>query len=249
MQQNETQWRLNMSRLAYAAILAGASALLASGASANTVNFQTTGDLYGGVGSVGVTVTNPGGSGNISANVGGFRVNDAVQGNFIAWCVDLLDTLSTPILGAYTATTAPFDDAWTISSATQTLIKGLFDTNYSAALVGNATQSAAFQLALWELVYETSGTYSLSGGSFSSSTNSLWATANGFLGNIGGPVLSNFNVTYWDSASGPGGPDRQDLVTVSEVPLPAAVWLFGSGLVGLGVLSRKRRKAATPAVA
>jgi len=31
-----------------------------------------------------------------------------------------------------------------------------------------------------------------------------------------------------------------DNINVSEVPIPAAVWLFGSALAGLGWLSRKR---------
>jgi hypothetical protein len=33
-----------------------------------------------------------------------------------------------------------------------------------------------------------------------------------------------------------------DNVDVDPVPIPAAVWLFGSGLMGLFGLSRKRRK-------
>jgi hypothetical protein len=35
-----------------------------------------------------------------------------------------------------------------------------------------------------------------------------------------------------------------DNVTVSAVPIPAAVWLFGSGLVGLVGVARRRKKAA-----
>jgi hypothetical protein len=31
------------------------------------------------------------------------------------------------------------------------------------------------------------------------------------------------------------------LVTMSAIPVPAAVWLFGSGLAGLVVVARKRR--------
>jgi hypothetical protein len=36
-------------------------------------------------------------------------------------------------------------------------------------------------------------------------------------------------------------------VAVSAVPLPGAVWLFGSGLIGLTVLSRRKTKVATQA--
>ena len=37
---------------------------------------------------------------------------------------------------------------------------------------------------------------------------------------------------------------RLNAVEVSEVPLPAAVWLFGSAIAGLGVIGRRRRMAS-----
>jgi hypothetical protein len=243
-----------MSKLAYAAVFAAASTLLASGASAETVNFQTN-NLFGSVGSAGVTITMPSGTqgvmsgGTQGVNAGGFHVTDTIStNNFVAWCVDLLDNLTTPVLGTYTSTTTPFSDPWSISSATQTVIKALFDTSYVNALT-SAVNSAAFQLALWEIVYENpANAYNVSSGNgqFYTTTGGAVATAaNNMLGNLNGPANNNFDVTYWQSNI----VGRQDLVTVSEVPLPAAVWLFGSGLVGLGILSRKRRKAAEAAAA
>jgi hypothetical protein len=35
---------------------------------------------------------------------------------------------------------------------------------------------------------------------------------------------------------------------VTAVPLPAALWLFGSGLLSLGTMARRRRAASTPCV-
>jgi len=51
-------------------------------------------------------------------------------------------------------------------------------------------------------------------------------------------------VTYWLSGSGTGkvgfSYDDFHFTPVAAVPVPAAVWLFGSGLVGLmGVIRRK----------
>ena len=246
-----------MSKLAYAAVFAAASTLLASGASAETTANFTTNNLFGSVGSATITVTMPSGnqgvmSGNTQGvNAGGFHVTDTIStNNFVAWCVDLLDTLTTPNLGLYTTTTAPFSDPWSISSATQTVIKMLFDTSYVNALT-SAVNSAAFQLALWEIVYEVpnnTNTYNVSSGNgqfYTTTSGAVANAANAMLANLNGPAVKNFDVTYWQSNI----VGRQDLVTVSEVPLPAAVWLFGSGLVGLGILSRKRRKAAEAAAA
>lgn len=33
-------------------------------------------------------------------------------------------------------------------------------------------------------------------------------------------------------------------LTVAEVPIPAAAWLFGSGLIGLATIARKRKLAS-----
>jgi hypothetical protein len=46
------------------------------------------------------------------------------------------------------------------------------------------------------------------------------------------------------SQSGGGNGFLSGAVSVSEVPLPAAFWLFGSGLVGVAGIARRRRAAA-----
>jgi hypothetical protein len=38
-------------------------------------------------------------------------------------------------------------------------------------------------------------------------------------------------------------------VQVSAVPVPAAVWLFGSGLIGLAAVARRKKPDGTPLVA
>lgn len=66
----------------------------------------------------------------------------------------------------------------------------------------------------------------------------------------GGRLPSTFEYYYYPSGW-PSGPDtiavRGDITSFSErpvaTPLPAAVWLLGSGLVGLAGLRRKFRKA------
>jgi hypothetical protein len=40
-----------------------------------------------------------------------------------------------------------------------------------------------------------------------------------------------------------GGGAYQGVLVLTPVPVPAAVWLFGSGLAGLAGLARRRMKA------
>lgn len=49
-----------------------------------------------------------------------------------------------------------------------------------------------------------------------------------------------------DLSSFEGGPEGayEGVFTVSEVPLPAAMWLFGSGLLGFVAVSRRRHRRA-----
>ena len=55
-------------------------------------------------------------------------------------------------------------------------------------------------------------------------------------------ALSEYILNPWGSGGNPINPDHvPGLVTVSAVPLPAAVWLFGAGLAAL--LGIARRKA------
>ena len=68
----------------------------------------------------------------------------------------------------------------------------------------------------------------------------LVATANGFTGTL----VSVGNVgAAWGSFDGTPYTEVYN-VTVSAVPVPAAVWLFGSGLVGLAGIARRRRQSA-----
>jgi hypothetical protein len=119
----------------------------------------------------------------------------------------------------------------------------LFSAN--SVTVDTATKSAAFQVALWEIVYETSGTLDAAVGAFSatSGTAGLIAQANTYLGNLAG---NSAFLTFFESD---GNPRSQNLVTegvrpvVPEVPLPASGLLLVGALAGAGALAMRRKAA------
>lgn len=104
---------------------------------------------------------------------------------------------------------------------------------------GSAVNDAAFQLALWEIIYDNDG--DLSGGLFSAAENwgEALTKAQEWLGDLGAGA---FEALWVFEAPGMGVErDSQDLITW-KVPEPASLALIGAGLIGFGAL--RRRKAA-----
>jgi len=117
--------------------------------------------------------------------------------------------------------------------------------------------SAAFQLALWELVFDTGR--NLSSGNFTANfSGSIFNTAQSYLNALTGDT-SSFNTRFGGQelvvlhAPVPAGsgkiPDQiQDQITlkpVSAVPAPPGLILAGIGFIGLVGRSRFLRKTAT----
>ncbi|MAS03680.1 MAG: hypothetical protein CL534_03155 [Ahrensia sp.] len=175
--------------------------------------------------------------------------------SFIAWCLDLTDYVSTgTFTEKFVGDSSIFDAGEVISTAKQEDIQKYFDVNYDSVLTTIATAvnsvkkatAAAFQVGLWEIVYETSGSYKTNLGSFAD-TSAVSSTAQDFLDNIADWTQKNFTLSFWDAEE-----TNQDLVSaapysgiVPDVPIPAAAWLLGSGLIGLAGIGRlkKARKA------
>lgn len=108
----------------------------------------------------------------------------------------------------------------------------------------------AFQLAIWEISKETSDIYSLSGGVFQADAPDaakaqadLWLSAlnalnDGTASAFDADAIAN-NLFALTGNNGDGS--VQDYI-VAVVPLPAAVWLFGSALLGMVGVGYRRRK-------
>lgn len=216
-------------------------ACLAFGAPSHaiTLSKQNASDTFDGGGRLAVTLK--GGPRDVSALAGGFRVTDGAE-NFIAWCLDIATNLSLP--SDYTTTTTPFAASIGAFSDTVTSnIQKLFDTSYSTLDLDGNKQSGAFQLALWEILYETSGTFDLTAGTFYQSRTGTAqdhaeTIANGFLAGLDGPVTQRYRLTFWESIGGDGAKRSQNLVSVEPIPLPAAAWML---IAGVGALAGTRR--------
>ncbi len=178
-----------------------------------------------------------------SGKGGAFRMHDAADGlglgnDFIAFCVDLAGIVGDDHY--YINNDAPFDPERKLTDFQKSNVENLFQASYAHVDVYDNIEAAAFQLALWEAAYETDETLALSlddGNRFGTSSNSVIKDkADEYLLKLSNwDGTKRFHVNFLDAETD----RRQDLVTATPVPLPAAGLLLIAGLGALGAMKRR----------
>lgn len=189
------------------------------------------------IGSLSVTVNRPDQSGQ-STRAGGFTgvYNGAA---FLSYCIELAQSFSfgtsytnysvVPVPAA--PNTLPMGPVKAIDLAR--LVAENFTDSFTSTV-----KSAAMQLAIWEIVHETSGTYGVTGGTFNvnagnTNVNSARILADEWLAELPGLSAVAPMIAL-------GSPTRQDFITV--VPVPPSIALFSGGLLfGLWGVRRRHR--------
>jgi hypothetical protein len=106
----------------------------------------------------------------------------------------------------------------------------------TAGPITDSVHEAAFQIAVWEIAYETSGSYSLSGGSATFSggtadTSGALTLASGWLSTLTNGAHPGISVIE--------SPEHQDMI-FAPVPEPESYALLAAGLAVIAFVARRR---------
>jgi hypothetical protein len=171
-----------------------------------------------------------------SASAGGFATVLNGGPSFVTYCVDLYQHISFGTL--YPEYTGPDTSHVFSNSRAYDDLGRLYNV---AGVVNTSVEEAAFQIAVWEIAYETTpGPYSLSSGAAqfsggSASSSGALTLASTWLGELGAAPTRPIEVLQ--------SADHQDVI-FAPVPEPSSVALMLSGLVAAGGIARRRSEKA-----
>jgi len=219
-------------RLVPLAAIALACALCATAARADNVTF--TGFAHGSE-TVGFSLVAPNAVASGTVNAGGFATILNGGPSFVSYCVDLYQHIAfgTP----YPEYTAP---GTTHIFANNRAYADLGRLYANAGVVDTSIEEAAFQIAVWEIAYETTpGAYALGSGAASFSGGSA---AGGALG-LASTWLTGLGNGAGRSISVIESADHQDVI-FAPVPEPSTYMLMLAGLLATVEISRRKRPQA-----
>jgi hypothetical protein len=168
------------------------------------------------------------------AAAGAFKMSGPV-GEFVAFCLDITRGLQKS--SEYVKTSSPWSFN-AFSANTHQRIQTLFDSAYDT--VASANSSAAFQILLWDAVYDTDDDPFDGAFKVSTSTGVQGEVSNILALVAGHNDTRKYNLTYFEAT---GDPQSQSLVTATPVPLPAAALLLLTALCGEVLVARRRKRA------
>ena len=219
-----------MSKKLVSSLAALALVSLCSLSQAESVSF---GGFAHGSQTVTVTLTGPNAPVSKTVSAGGFSTILNGGPSFESYCIDLYQTIA---FGAPPYTDYSFaglGHLFTNGNAYADLSR-LFAT---AGLVNNSVSEAAFQIAVWEIAYETTGTaYNLASGAATfaggtAASSGALTLATTWLTTLFG---SGPTITVMDSR------EHQDIV-FAPIPEPETYALFMAGLAAVGFMARRRK--------
>ena len=187
--------------------------------------------------------------------------------SFLAYCIELFaPTANFGVAVNYTQNTAPALGALNnpLTSLQESRLTKLFVKNGTPdGSTANAASSAAMQLAIWEIIYDetnfgdlSAGVFGLGAGQFySTPVDGARAAAENLIAGLDSYNTNGFTGTFTSFNNGGAKSGKQDFLSFSlnsgggcedfgggacEIPEPGSFALAGLGLLGLGLVRRRK---------
>jgi hypothetical protein len=223
--------------------LAVAALLCAQAAAAHTLRYD--GPMYAPYsGAFTINDNPPAPSISRTVSAGGFKMTDtsgpapAAGTSFMAWCVDIYGTLTSST--AYTLKTG--EQFYGVGSSNVTSLERLASYAFDHWTGADNVASAAFQLAVWEVVTESAKTYSLSSDNFTVTGGDMGTRnlADSWLAQVNaGTYAIDQTLGVWQKGA---GSTTQNLAVFAPIPEPQTYTMLIAGLGLMAFVARRRRQ-------